>query len=569
MANDYVIRGNLKLTGPITDSASSSGTQSYLLSSTGTGSLWLTATQSLGYTPENIINKQNSLLTDGTGLKYTTVDAVKLGLRDKQNLPTGVIIGLTMSINVDNTKFNISPGAYVITDFTDIINIKVNIIEVTASIVGSPSYLTSSNSSYIALDVNKNIVQSVSPFTYEQRRTLCLVGNAVHSNRTNINIVNDIKAQIVAPTNQLHDMIKAVGFLNLSGNVITPNGANLSLNKSAGDIWGLGINGTNYLDPHKLTLPALTAFTFRYRLGVGTESSDRTTLDPTLYNPGGGATLTALSNNNRWSIQHFNIFQSGAIRAQYGQNEYGSFAEARNAVFTEPFVVETNIADNAIFRAYIVLKKTTTDLAADIASGDAEIISVDKFGAAIGSAGASLTYNNIISILGFVPESVSNKQNSLTVDGTGVKFPTVDALNSGLNTKISGTGATGQIGFWSGTNSQTGDSKLLWNNTSKTLTIDGTLETDTFEGTSSIDIQSTDLNTLHRVGFFKGNSLTNAPEGNLEWWYITVESHGSGWYKQTATSYGGGANAILGGTTYIRVYTDNTTWNPWQKLAFV
>lgn len=33
-------------------------------------------------------------------------------------------------------------------------------------------------------------------------------------------------------------------------------------------------------------------------------------------------------------------------------------------------------------------------------------------------------------ILGYIPEDISNKQNSLVVDGTGVKFPTVDAVNT-------------------------------------------------------------------------------------------------------------------------------------------
>lgn len=36
-------------------------------------------------------------------------------------------------------------------------------------------------------------------------------------------------------------------------------------------------------------------------------------------------------------------------------------------------------------------------------------------------------------------ENTANKQNSLTVDGSGVKFPTVDAVNAGLATKGSGT----------------------------------------------------------------------------------------------------------------------------------
>ena len=37
----------------------------------------------IGYTPENTVNKQNSLAVDGTGSKYPTVDAVNEGLSDK------------------------------------------------------------------------------------------------------------------------------------------------------------------------------------------------------------------------------------------------------------------------------------------------------------------------------------------------------------------------------------------------------------------------------------------------------------------------------------------------------
>lgn len=39
----------------------------------------------LGYTPENVANKQNSLTIDGTGVKYATVDATNAGLALKAN----------------------------------------------------------------------------------------------------------------------------------------------------------------------------------------------------------------------------------------------------------------------------------------------------------------------------------------------------------------------------------------------------------------------------------------------------------------------------------------------------
>jgi hypothetical protein len=47
----------------------------------------------LGFTPENVANKQNSLAVDGTGEKYTTVDAVNEGLDLKSNINNPIFTG--------------------------------------------------------------------------------------------------------------------------------------------------------------------------------------------------------------------------------------------------------------------------------------------------------------------------------------------------------------------------------------------------------------------------------------------------------------------------------------------
>lgn len=410
-------------------------------------------------------------ITNGDTTHAPSGDVLFDKLLLKQNLPTGFVAGLTLSIHpTDNTKAIIAPGGYIITDFSDVFNVTAVPIQVTSPIEFTPAFLNTSPSTYVALDINMNIVSSASPFDNDDRRTLCLIGNVVHSNNVNINIVNEIKAPILAPTNQLHDLIKAVGFLNLEGNQFSANGANLSLNKTAGKIWGLGINGGDYLDPHRLTLGGLTAATFRYRLSNSLEFSDTTFLNPTQYESSPGV-LTTLSNNNRWSIQHLNIFQSGAIRIQPGQHEYNSFTLARNAAFTESFTTEQNIADNAIFRCLIIMQKTCTDLQSAITAGDAEIIHIGKFGNAVGGSTAALTFANIIAVLGYTPENVANKQDSLAVDGTGVKYPTVDAVNSGLSTK--------QATLVSGTNIKTinGNSLLGSGDLSLSLTVSPKIRT--------------------------------------------------------------------------------------------
>lgn len=57
------------------------------------------------------------------------------------------------------------------------------------------------------------------------------------------------------------------------------------------------------------------------------------------------------------------------------------------------------------------------------------------------------TWNDKQGALGFTPENVSNKQNSLAVDGTNTKYPTVTAINTGLDLKanLNHPGLTGNV----------------------------------------------------------------------------------------------------------------------------
>lgn len=358
---------------------------------------------------ETIVDIENNL----SGL---TANLIK-----KQNLPTGFITGMQLSINSDNTKFDIAAGGYVITDFSDIQNINVQIIEFNGLSGITPQYLNTNNITYIGIDVNQTIIQKDVPFTNEERRSIAILGAVIHSNKIFINVTNEIKAPIVAPTNQLHDFIKAVGVLNLDGNIYGPNGANLMLNKSMGTVFGLGINAQDYLNPHQLDIPSQTGLTFRYRLQNGFEYADRTTIDPTNYDLNG--VLTALQNNNKWSVQHINLFQSGLARIQYGQEEYNSLEEAEADLKTGNFVVESNIGQNAIFRSYLIVKKNATNLSDPT---QAKFIPVDKFGNVVSGA-VSLTFNSIITALGYTPEDSANKTDVIGT-GTTTNYPSTKAV---------------------------------------------------------------------------------------------------------------------------------------------
>jgi hypothetical protein len=408
----------------------------------------LTATEktkfdNLPETFPTVPTKTSDLLNDGADGTDTYVEYDELEdlILKKQNLPTGFITGLDLTINaLDNTKVDISPGAYVVSDFTDLNNIQVVIKVIDDPIVGiTPQYLNTGNISYIALDINKNIVQSSSPFTEEDRRTLCIIGAAIHSNLTNVNVVNEIKAPIVAPTNQLHDLMRAIGSFNLEGNIYSPNGGTLELNKTSGVVFGLGINANNYLNPHQLTIPNQTGLTFRYRLQNGFEYSDTTSINPTNYDLNG--VLTPLLNNNKWQIQRINLFQSGMTRIQPGQHEYNSLEDAEAAIKIESFVTETNIAENAIFRSYLIVKKNATDLSNP---AQAKFIPVDKFGNVI-TGNTALTYTTIIAALGFTPEDSANKATNFTVVNHTL-YPTVEAVEDRIALIPSGSGSYTVIG---------------------------------------------------------------------------------------------------------------------------
>ncbi len=351
-------------------------------------------------------------------------------IKQKADLSTGLLKNGLISINADPTKFNISEGIGIISNFDDPENPVSTLIVFPDFIAVTPTYLTSGNITYIAINSTSTIVMQATPFTTIQRRDLILLGAVIHSNLTNINVVNNISAPSNAIGNQLHDFMEAIGALNLSGNKYVANGANLSLNKSAGTIFKFGVNfAVDWKKPHELPQSSGTALTFKYRTQNGAEGSDVTVINPALYDVSN--VLTAVP-NNKFSIQTVTMFQTGLTRIQYGQNFYDDLASAQADIFTRDYNVESNIKENGITRAYIIVKNNATSLQN---LTDSKIIEAQKFGG-IASGGVSLTFANIVSALGYTPENIANKQNSLTVDGTGVKYPTIDAVNAGLSSVV-------------------------------------------------------------------------------------------------------------------------------------
>lgn len=116
--------------------------------------------------------------------------------------------------------------------------------------------------------------------------------------------------------------------------------------------------------------------------------------------------------------------------------------------------------------------------------------------------------------LGFTPENVANKATNLT-SPDNTKYPTTQAVVDGLATKqdtltnpITGTGANGQVAFFNGTTTQTGDNGLFWDNTNKRLGV----------GTN-VPQRKLDVN-----GDFRAGNLIIRPSSNLS----VIENAGTG-----------------------------------------
>lgn len=311
------------------------------------------------------------------------------------NSSTALIKFGGLSINSATTLFNVGAvEAWFVNNTTDTLNPSRLFKSFTIQSGLTVTNLASQNVTYVAIDSGGTIQQSSSPFTETQKRTIIPLGVVVHSNRTNINAVNQGPVVGLSPFNQLSDFFGAVGYINISGNIYTANGANLNLNKSAGAMFKEGSNFiNNVLDPHTIDLAAITGTTFRYRFQNSNESGDTTTVSADTYDNNGVATAVP---SNRFTVQRICLFQSNLTRIQFGQQLYTSMAEAIAGIDNDPYVTETNISENGIVRALLVIRGGTTDLTD---TTRVKIIAIGKFGSTVGIAGQSTTtlqgaYNN-------------------------------------------------------------------------------------------------------------------------------------------------------------------------------
>ena len=231
-----------------------------------------------------------------------------------------------------------------------------------------------------------SIQQSTIPFTASQRRSIIPIGVVVHSDNTTVLLVNNLQNTGLQVGNQTRDLMEALGFFSVSGNIISANGANLNMDKSAGIAFKAGSNfTTDRDDPHTLSLPLQSALTFRYRAQDSVEESDTIAFDPYYIDVGGEK--RPLSGDLKAGVQRVYIFPSGAIRVQRGQEQFNNLSQAIEMAGDEAFTPEPNISQNGLLLALIAHTRNCSDLTD---ASQAKIFHASRFGEFVSASSSAV-----------------------------------------------------------------------------------------------------------------------------------------------------------------------------------
>jgi len=397
----------------------------------------------IGYSSR--INKGGRVITTGTTTASMLVDIsnenIQLSLTDRErntllgsNSSTGVFefSGIT---KVLSTTFNVAPVKGWIIKNTYEYAIAPDLIYVNYS---GQTGLTCTNiltadATYLLITSASTLTQQVIFPTPQQRRENIYLGKIVHPDRSTILNVNNQADFGISPISQLRDMFTPIKLIN-DGIICIPY-TGLTFSKTAGTLWGLGINfQLNQLNPSSVYLTATTPSSFYYRTQTGGTSGAVNVIDPTKYDVS-GVIISLPGGPNQSTNQRIFQYPTGMLNIQYGQTLYNTLTEAVAGLQTETFITNSNAATTGILIGILSVKKGASNLSS---TTEAKFIPISKFGELLGGVAGITTatlqtaYNNSIT-----PEIIISAE----LDGLSIKNGTGNADN--VTNLIEGINAIG------------------------------------------------------------------------------------------------------------------------------
>jgi hypothetical protein len=334
-----------------------------------------------GTTAESIVTSFNGQTGDVTFNDYVSSFNGKTGditdadiLKISINAQTGVLWGGYLTAEFGGTTFSVSSGIGQIVGLTGgPSGITADRTEVTwgdftnQTITG----LTTDKFTRVYIDANGDIQQQAANFDVDDYEESIVIGTISHINQTDINQVIPKQGVAYNTSYRILELLDIFGPIKASGLVITPNGSNLQLNRSAGEGYRIGSNYQNVWDrPDRTQISADTPASFSriHRDGSGDYIFDTnggsyySVIDPTKYDDNSGTLQTV--NNNNWTVQRLFLFPDNPedIMTYYGIEVYNSLSDAFEAIQVEQFEEATITSQNAIFLGWLVVRGGATDL---------------------------------------------------------------------------------------------------------------------------------------------------------------------------------------------------------------
>lgn len=363
------------------------GTANQVSVTNGAGSITLATPQDIGTGSTPTFN--NVTLADP---KY---DGINTGLELAINMSTGIVSGGFLSVDAITSRFDMDAIQGQIVDSTtngDPKRVNVACPAFDSVVVNN---LATQDVTYILIDATCTITQQATFPTPAEKRAKIFVGRLDHFNRTSISFADTIGDYLQSPMSQYFDLVDSIGPFNIGdGNKLSANGANLSMNKSAGSLFVPSYNyATNNQSPNNVTTASRTLFNFRYATQTTLAGSSVTVLDPTNYDNAG--TITAVGGGaNQATVQRVYLFPSNNITIQYGQATYTNLSEAIQQFQSESFVETPTVRGIGVLIGYVAIQKNCTSLQ-DLTCS--RIITVSRLGGASTAGGVTnlqQAYNN-------------------------------------------------------------------------------------------------------------------------------------------------------------------------------
>lgn len=319
-----------------------------------------------GVTLDSVGSGDSFLAADGA---YKAIGTSIQGIWES----TGLIdVGTGLSINADTTKFDVPAIEGYVVDHTVDPPTVTNVTRAASTGETSP-FIGTDTVTYVGCDVNGVLQLKNTPFTDQESREYFVIGTM--STLDNVNWAFAVTRPTIAfgGSAQDQDFMRALGLFRSGQGLCYVGNADLTMNRTAGRMGGLGIGfaagAFPYDDPNALAHVAEAVvgdgasgdFFYQTSLGGGAAAGGGGTLvDPTTWENPLGSTATVA--NSKFTNQYVFMYSSGVTGIQYGQTEYSSLDDAKAAVEKEAFVVNQTNKDLGLLVACISIAKSCTDM---------------------------------------------------------------------------------------------------------------------------------------------------------------------------------------------------------------